>query len=291
MHAWPALLTLLILCLTLGSACASDSALSSHDAKQPPDAHTDRPGWTLIWADEFDAPADAPPDPDKWTHNLGGHGWGNAELQTYTDRTDNAAHDGQGHLLITAREEIHTGPDGIERPYTSARLVTQNHFTFQYGRVEARIQVPTGQGIWAAFWMLGETFSTAGWPDCGEIDIMEHIGSEPSRTFSALHGPGYSGTDPLGGHHDLPDNQRFTDGFHTFAVEWSPQAIHFEIDGHRYHTRNPADAEPHRWAYDTPMFLILNLAVGGHWPQYPDDTTVFPQTMRIDYVRVYQPQP
>ncbi len=276
--------TKITLALTM-TACQSTGQPVAAEETDPSAA---RPGWTLVWSDEFDGDAGTQPDPAKWVHDLGGGGWGNAELETYTDRPENAAHDGEGHMVITAREETFTGHDGIERPYTSARLKTQGTFSTQYGRIEARLKLPTGQGIWPAFWMLGDAITEVGWPRCGEIDIMEHIGHEPTRVFSALHAPGHSGPNPLSSHYDLPDGQRFPDGFHVFAVEWGPDAIHWEVDGHRYHTRTPADAQPHDWAFDVPMFIILNVAVGGHWPQYPDETTVFPQTLMIDYVRVYE---
>ena len=242
---------------------------------------------TPRWADEFDGPAGSAPDPTKWGYDIGGGGWGNNELETYTSRTQNAFLDGEGHLVIKLIKETLTGPDGIRRDYTSARLLTKGKFTQRYGRIEARLKVPFGQGIWPAFWMLGDNIDSAGWPASGEIDIMENIGREPSIVHGTLHGPGYSGGTPLTGLYTLSDGQRFADDFHTFAIEWEPAAIRFYVDGTLYQTKTPADAAGKPWVFDHPFFLILNVAVGGNWPGSPDATTTFPQTMTIDYVRVY----
>ncbi|MFC7328098.1 ricin-type beta-trefoil lectin domain protein [Marinactinospora rubrisoli] len=234
----------------------------------------------LVWSDEFNGAAGTRPDPNKWTHETGDHGWGNNELQNYTTSTANSAHDGQGNLVITARREADGG-------YTSARLITKDTFTRQYGRFEARIRVPRGQGIWPAFWMLGSDFDEVGWPNSGEIDIMENIGREPGTVHGSLHGPGYSGGNPLTGSYTLPGGRALADDFHTFAVEWGPDSISWFIDDVRYQTRTPADAGGNPWVFDHPFFMLLNVAVGGNWPGYPDGTTTFPQTMTVDYVRVY----
>jgi beta-glucanase (GH16 family) len=240
------------------------------------------------WSDEFDGPAGSAPDPAKWTVETGGSGNGNHELQYYTDRADNVAHDGDGHLVITAREN--TDPAlkcwyGDCR-YTSARLNTARAFTQAYGHFEARIKVPRGQGVWPAFWMLGDDLGTVGWPDSGEIDIMENVGKEPGTVHGTLHGPGHSGAGGIGAPHTLPDGRAFADDFHVFAVDWSPSEITWSVDGTAYQTRTPADLQGHEWVYDHPFFLILNLAVGGDWPGSPDGSTAFPQTMTVDYVRV-----
>ena len=244
--------------------------------------------WELTFAEEGDGNEGAAPSPERWNHDLGGGGWGNKEWQTYTAGNANAFYDGQGHLIIEARQETRTGPDGIERDYTSARLKTQGLFSQQYGKMEARLKVPRGQGIWPAFWMLGDAFATEGWPECGEIDIMENVGYEPAVIHGTLHGPGYSGGGGLQGSYEHPDGKAFADDFHVYAVEWTPQEIRWFIDGEHYHTRTRDDAGVNRWAFDGPFFLILNVAVGGEWPGYPDETTVFPQRMVIDYVRVYR---
>ncbi len=243
--------------------------------------------WVLTWSDEFTGSDGSAPDPAKWVLETGGNGWGNQELEYYTARSRNV-HQENGNLVITALKEPYTGPDGVTRGYTSARLKTLGLFTQTYGRFEARIKVPAGQGVWPAFWMLGQDIGAAGWPGCGEIDIMENIGSEPAKVHGSLHGPGYSGNRALTGVHTLPSG-RFSDAFHVFAAEWQPNAIRFYVDGDLYETRTPADLPAGtRWVYDHPFFLLLNLAVGGDWPGAPDDSTVFPQTMAVDYVRVYR---
>src|SRR5689334_20746765 len=171
----------------------------------------------LLWSDEFDGPAQSSPDPAKWSFDTGGGGWGNNELEYYTSRTQNAFLDGNGNLVIQAFSENYTGPDNVTRNYTSARLSTKGRFTQKYGRVEARIKMPFGQGIWPAFWMLGGDIDTVRWPNCGEIDVVEVIGREPSTAHGTLHGPGYSGGTAITGRYTLPDGQRFSDDFHTFT--------------------------------------------------------------------------
>ena len=244
--------------------------------------------WTLSWSDEFEGPAGATVDATKWTFDVGGGGWGNQELQSYTDQPRNAHLTGDGSLAIDVLRESHTGPDRIAREFTSARLKTQGLFAQAYGRFEARLKVPYGQGIWPAFWMLGTDITTAGWPACGEIDVMENIGREPAIVHGTLHGPGYSGGGGIGAPFSLATG-RFADGFHVFAVEWEKDVVRWYVDGQLYLTRTPADlpAGTH-WAFDHPFFLIVNVAVGGAWPGNPDGTTAFPQQMRVDYVRVYK---
>jgi beta-glucanase (GH16 family) len=244
--------------------------------------------WSLVWRDEFDGPSGSAVDSSKWSFDVGGKGWGNKELETYTSRTENAHLEG-GLLVIRALKETFAGPDNITRNYTSARLLTKNKFSQAYGRFEARIKIPYGQGIWPAFWMLGDNIDTAHWPNCGEIDIMENIGKEPSIVHGTFHGPGYSGGSGVSAAYILPNGQKFSDDFHTFAVEWEPNVMRFYVDGLLYKTRTPADLPPGTsWVFDHPFFIILNVAVGGSWPGSPDATTVFPQKMQVDYVRVYQ---
>jgi beta-glucanase (GH16 family) len=246
------------------------------------------PKWNLVWSDEFDGPNGSAPDPAKWSVEVNGTGFGNNELEYYTSRRENA-HIEDGKLVITARKETFTGPDGVTRPYTSGRLETKGHFEQQYGRFEARIKIPAGQGMWPAFWMLGNDADRVGWPTCGEIDIMENVGSEPSKVHGSMHGPKYSGENPLTGAFTLLRNQRFSDDFHIFAVEWEPAAIRFYVDDILYETQTPDNLPSSKhWAFDHPFFLLLNLAVGGYWPGNPDATTVFPGSMLVDYVRVYQ---
>jgi len=246
------------------------------------------PKGQLVWSDEFNEAAGSAPDPQKWTFDLGGKGWGNQELETYTGRPENVyIHDGM--LVIQARREKFTGSDGIARDYTSARLKTQGLFSQTYGRIEARIKIPNGQGLWPAFWMLGNDEGKVGWPKCGEIDIMENIGREPSMVHGTIHGPDYSGGKGISATFSLPRDERFAADFHTYAVDWRPHQIQFFVDDNLYTTILPTSIPPGaRWVYDHPFFIILNVAVGGAWPGNPDATTTFPQTMQVDYVRVYK---
>ena len=242
------------------------------------------PLWRLVWSDEFNGAPGTPPERAKWVYDLGGGGWGNQELEVYTDSRGNSLQDGRGNLVIQALERS-------PGQFTSARLKTQDKFSAEYGRVEARIKIPYGQGIWPAFWMLGANVTTAGWPACGEIDIMENIGREPSTVHGTVHGPGYSGAHGIGRPFALASG-RFADDYHVYAIEWAPQRIDFLVDGTRYHTVTPASLPPGaKWVFDQPFFLILNVAVGGAWPGNPDATSVFPQRMLVDYVRVYRRQP
>jgi beta-glucanase (GH16 family) len=263
-------------------------ACADTPAPQPPPSPA--PGaWSLTWSDEFDGPSGTTVDRTKWTFDLGGGGWGNQELESYTDRSSNASLDGAGNLAIVASRERFTGTDGVARDYTSARLKTQGLFAQAYGRFEVRLKVPHGQGIWPAFWMLGSDIDGVGWPICGEIDVMENIGREPLAVHGTLHGPGYSGGSGIGAPYSLPSGQRFADDFHVFAVEWEANAIRWYVDGALYQTRTPGDLPGGaRWVFDHPFFIILNVAVGGSWPGSPDASTVFPQRMLVDYVRVYQ---
>jgi beta-glucanase (GH16 family) len=271
----------LSLWLTILLACA----ISADHAASPELSSTGR---TLVWSDEFNGANGSPVDATKWVSETGGGGWGNEELEYYTARRENA-YQQDGNLVIQAVEEKYTGPDGVSRNYTSARLTTHGKFTQAYGRFEARIKIPQGQGIWPAFWMLGDDFDQVTWPSCGEIDIMENIGKEPDIVHGTIHGPGYSGDKGIGAPFALPADQSFADTFHVYAVDWEPKAIRFYVDDHLYATRTPADLPPDtRWVYDHPFFLVLNVAVGGLWPGNPDASTSFPQTMLVDYVRVYR---
>ena len=253
-------------------------------------SHAQSPTWQLTWSDEFNAPTGSPPDPANWNIVIGGKGYGNAELETYTGRPENVQQK-DGNLVITAQKEDLTGPDGVPRHYTSARINTQNHFTQKYGRFEARIQLPTGKGIWPAFWMLGDDHETAHWPNCGEIDVLETIG-ESNMMHSTIHGPGYSGGKSISKKYPLPAGESVHTTFHIYAVEWSPNDIKFFFDDHLVTHRTPADLPAGAvWIFDHPFYLLLNLAVGGNWPGNPDATTTFPQQMLVDYVRVYSREP
>jgi beta-glucanase (GH16 family) len=241
--------------------------------------------WTLTWHDEFDGPQ---LDATKWSYVTGGNGWGNNELETYTDRRENAYLD-QGMLVIKVLRERFTGTDHLERQFTSARLQTREKFAQAYGKFEARIKIPSGNGIWPAFWMLGDDFDVSGWPACGEIDIAENIGREPSTVHGTVHFPGFSADHGLTGDYTLPNGQRLADDFHVFGVEWEPDLIRWYIDSRLYFTVSRANLPPRvRWIFDHPFYLLLNVAVGGNWPGNPGQTSSFPQTMLVDYVRVYQ---
>jgi beta-glucanase (GH16 family) len=245
-------------------------------------------GFTLVWSDEFSSANGSAPDSTKWTYDIGGGGWGNQELESYMSRPQNVQIQ-NGNLVITALQENYTGTDGIARNYTSARLKTQNLFAQAYGRFEARIKIPRGQGIWPAFWMLGNDITQNGWPKCGEIDIMENIGREPGIIHGSLHGP--SSVAPTSDRTStifLPAGQNYADDFHVYAIEWEPGAVRFYVDSNNYATFTqvqwPAGGQ---WVFDHPFFILLNVAVGGNWPGSPDATTQFPQQMLVDYVRVY----
>ena len=247
-------------------------------------------GWTLQWSDEFNGANGSAPDAGKWKNDIGGGGWGNNELQYYTNSLDNARVD-NGNLVITATPDKawNYGCWYGTCKYTSARLISAGKVEIAYGRIEARIQIPRGQGLWPAFWMLGNDIGQKGWPACGEIDIMENVGYEPGTVHGSLHGPGYSGNTPMTAWYTLPNGGALADGYHTYAVEWEPAAIRFYLDDVLYETRTPASLPAGtKWVYDHPFFLILNVAVGGGWPGSPDNSTSFPQQMKVDYVRVYK---
>jgi len=263
------------------AGCGGSSATSSSSPTEKQ--------WTLVWSDEFDGANGSSPDATKWKFDIGvgEDGWGNNELEYYTSRTQNAYLQ-DGTLVIQALKGTYTDQDGIARDYTSARLKTAGRYQLTYGRVEARIKIPYGQGLWPAFWMLGNDFGQVDWPFCGEIDIMENIGLEPSTVHGTIHGPGYSDSG-LTGSYTLSGSQRFADAFHVFAVEWEQREIRFYVDSILYQTVTPADLPAGTtWVFDHPFFILLNVAVGGDWPGSPDASTVFPQTMTVDYVRVYQ---
>ena len=269
----------------VGGAAAIYAAAGETGTAVAP-AQSGNANWVLTWSDEFDGPDGSAPDQKKWSVETGGGGWGNNELEYYTARRTNSRVE-KGNLVIDALQEQFTGPDGVTREYTSARLKTGKLFTQKYGKFEARIRIPKGQGMWPAFWMLGDDISAAGWPACGEIDIMENIGSEPGKIHGTIHGPGYSGGKSLGAPYVVASRD-VADDFHVFGVEWEPNEIRFYVDGQLYETRTPADLPAgSRWVFDHPFFLILNVAVGGGWPGNPDASTKFPQEMLVDYVRVY----
>jgi beta-glucanase (GH16 family) len=278
-----------------GPAAATDSSAvapdASGDATVPPgatDASTASAlaGWTLTWSDEFNGPDGSAVDPTKWKHEVGGTGWGNNELEYYTDGTQNAVVQG-GNLVVTATTQ---GASQYKCSYgtckyTSARLTTQNLFSQLYGRFEARAQMPTGKGLWPAIWMLGDNISTVSWPACGEIDFMETIGTDISTNHGSLHMPNNYGPS---GTFKLSNGASFADAFHTFAVEWEPGTVRFYVDEMLYETQSTPVPAGDTWEFNHPFFLLINVAVGGQWPGSPDSTTTFPQTLKVDWVRVYQ---
>ncbi len=238
----------------------------------------ERPGWELAWHDEFDGPGI---DRTRWAFDQGGL-WNNAELQFYTDRPANARIEG-GRLILEARREDYFGND-----FTSARLKTAGLASFRYGRIEARMQVPAGQGLWPAFWMLGDDFSRVSWPGCGEIDIVEVIGREPATAHATVHGARFHGVAGIHRAYTLPRGA-LADAERVFAVEWEPGVIRWYLDDVLYQTVTPRDLpDPSGWPFEKPFFIILNLAVGGTWPGDPDAATPFPAQLRVDWVRVYR---
>ena len=236
----------------------------------------------LVMADEFDT--DGAPNPGIWGYEIGTgqNGWGNNELQYYTDRPENVTVQ-NGFLIITAKQEQFQGSN-----YTSARLLTKGKLEQTYGRFEARIKLPNGKGLWPAFWLLGDDSNgTEIWPQIGEIDIMEYVGDEPTTVFGTVHGPGYSGGQSISKSYEL-EGARFDSGFHIFGIEWGPDYINWYVDDKLYSQITPEDV-PGEWVFNRgPFYIILNVAVGGSLPGNPDAETVFPQTMLVDYVRVYK---
>lgn len=235
--------------------------------------------WQLTWSDDFEGPAGELPNAANWTYDLGRgqDGWGNQELQSYTNDPANVSLDGNGNLVITALRNGNS--------FSSARIKTQGLFEQQYGRFEARMITPYGPGLWPAFWMLGSNIETVNWPQCGEIDIMELRGQEPHIVHGSIHGPGYSAGNAITKSYSLL-NGRFDTDYHIFAVEWDKDKIDFFVDDFLYQRIKREDA-PGEWVYDQPFFLIINAAVGGNYVGFPTDGTPFPQRTIIDYVRVY----
>lgn len=242
----------------------------------------------LVWSDEFEII-----DEGAWSFEVGGEGWGNSELQYYTNGQNAFIEfDPQADskvLVIEARKE--TPPDSScwygACQYSSTRLISKNKQFFQYGRIEAKIKLPQTQGIWPAFWMLGNNYDQVGWPQCGEIDIMEHVGSKPTTTSGALHGPGYSGDTPFYGAYDLGVN--VDADYHIYAIEWDTNGIRWFVDGTQFYSVTRAQVEQQgTWVFDQPFWLLLNVAVGGTLPGNPDNSSSFPQRMYVDYIRIYR---
>lgn len=244
--------------------------------------HPTRVTWVPVWQEEFDGPAGQLPDLARWGFDVGTD-WGNGQLEYDTARPENVSLDGQGHLAITARAESYAG-----RSYTSGRINTHGHFEQATGRFEARMRMPSGRGLWPAFWLLGSNFASVGWPACGEIDIMEFRGQEPRVLHGSLHGPGYSGGSAITHAITVPGTP-LDSSFHVYAVEWTSSRIRWFIDDQLYATVEPPDLPAGGgWVFNHPFFVILDLAVGGGFVGPPDTSTVFPQQLLVDYVRVYR---
>ena len=246
-----------------------------------------QPGnWSVVWQDEFDGTAGTPPDATKWRHEIGGDGWGNKELQYYTDGSDNVALDGAGNLAITAQRESYMG-----NAYTSGRLTTKGLFSQAYGKFEARMQLVQGVGMWPAFWIMGENIDEVGWPAAGEVDIMEQRGYQLREIWGSLHGPNGEDKDlPSTYPGAVPDDVNAN--FHVYAIEWDPDVVTFLVDEQPYaqvmRKNLPAGG---KWVWDHPFFVIVNLAVGGLFGGDPTDQTPMPQSLSLDYVRVSSRQP
>lgn len=241
------------------------------------DAANSYPGKALVWSDEFEGDVI---NPQHWTYDLGASGWGNAELQNYTLSSENS-YVSNGNLMIVAKK------NGLQ--YTSARLKSIGLQEFQYGRIDVRAVLPFGQGIWPAIWMLGENYTNVGWPACGEIDIMELIGSSPNNVHGTIHyGNNYSQHQYTGGGTYIPGPLDFSDEFHVFSIDWNENGITWLLDDEPFFNVDNAVTGSQNYPFNASFFFILNLAVGGQWPGYPNESTSFPQFMAVDYVRVYQ---
>jgi beta-glucanase (GH16 family) len=242
------------------------------------------PGRKLIWSQEFEGPEWSLLSADEWTAENSGSGFGNDELEAYTPRPENVSLDGEGSLRIRALLEDHTDPEGREREYTSGRVETEH--LFRYGRIEARVKVPTGQGLWSAFWLIGEYRDGTEWPATGEIDVMEYV-----NETQTLHANGW-GDNQSGGPWWLPGTLAVDPGFaqhwHIYSVEWSEDQLEFAVDDEVYHRIHRDDLDPSQiWRFDRPHAIILNLAVGGRFPGAVGDSSNFPAEVLVDHVRVY----
>lgn len=237
--------------------------------------------WKRLWADEFNT--SGLPDTTRWRFDVGGHGWGNNELQyyTYADTTNAIVKNGSLHITALMKK---TGGNN----YTSAKLITKGRQLFRYGKIEVRARLPKGRGTWPAIWMLGNNIDTVGWPDCGEIDIMEHVGFNPDSVFGSVHTKRFNhilGTQTTKG---IYINNPYS-AFHTYAVEWTPEKISFLVDEECYlefFNQQKTEAE---WPFGKPFYLILNLAIGGNWGgEKGVGQAIFPAVLEVDYVRVFE---
>ncbi len=272
--------------ILVAAALAILAALNSAESQAAPPA-----GYSLVWADEFHGAAGSPPNPANWTYDLGGGGWGNREQQIYTSSNavvvaDSAATDGWALDIFSSTNGGHS---------YSSRIKTQGLRAWQYGYIEVRAKVPAGgpacQGYWPAIWTLGPDIVTAGWPACGEIDIMEHLcGKHPKNIYQSLHGNADRQNKSWGQTQTWTNTADFGASYHLFAMLWQRDSITFFIDGvQNGPTLSPSTiGAKNVWQFNKPQFLLINLAIGGAWPGNPSPETVFPAHFRIDYVRVYQ---
>lgn len=268
----------------LGTAKATGTILNTDLLYLPTDTTgyttpASYPGYHLAWSDEFNGNELNTQD---WNYEQGGAGWGNHELENYTNRTQNVFVSA-GHLVIEARQESYGGNN-----YTSGRITTQSKQPFTYGRIDIRAKLPVAKGMWPALWMLGSDISTVPWPGCGETDIMELIGTYPSRVTGSLHWLQQGGSEGTYNNNYNLSTGDFSQQFHVFSILWQKDSVQFLVDDHPYVNGGAADVTSGTYPFNSPFFFIFNVAVGGDWPGPPDNTTIFPQRMFVDYVRVFE---
>ncbi|MEV0127609.1 ricin-type beta-trefoil lectin domain protein [Dactylosporangium sp. NPDC050688] len=264
-----------------------DSGVDPADTRRPVAIEDE-----VSWSDEFEGAAGTLPAAANWKFAIGGGGWGNEELQYYTNSPNNVSLDGKGNLVITARKENPSGYDCWygKCEYTSARILTKGLFEQKYGRFEMRAKFPgAGKGYWPSMWMLGNDIDTVDWPQSGEIDVVEIVGSKPGEAVGSMHGPGYNGKENccVNGNYHLPNGASFSDDFHVFAVDWAADSITWWVDNVAYSRKTPADIFGKKWVFDHPFYILLNFAVGGNMPGNPEGGTQFPAMYVVDYVRAY----
>ncbi len=273
---WVALVVFFSACNKHSAQGGSKVAISDEGFKTPESYN----GYQLVWRDEFDKEIDKL----SWTFEIGrGHnGWGNNELQYYTDQNATVQ---DGYLIITAKKEDVRGAE-----YSSTRMITKGKKEFTFGRIDIRAKIPEGQGVWPALWMLGANIDSVGWPASGEIDIMEVVGHEANKVYGTMHWGPHHTQHKSKGNFKILGTGKFSDKFHVYSLLWKPDEINVLVDDEVYFTFTRADAGDDPYPFNSPHYLLFNVAVGGNWPGSPDASTVFPQHMIVDYVRVFQPQ-
>jgi len=273
----------------LGILILFGSAFAAEQNAKPEKKNAERPGWKLVWSDEFDY--EGAPDPKKWSYEVGFVR--NGEAQYYTnDRRENARVE-NGMLVIEGRKEHYTAPAGADgkaqtSEYTSASLTTVKSASWTYGRIEVRAKIPTGRGTWPAIWTLGTNIGTAGWPKCGEIDILENVGFDPDGIHTTIHTAAYNHVKKTQKGHRVEKPKPYAD-FHVYAIEWTKDKIDFFFDDEKTFTTENEGKGEEAWPFDKPQYLLLNFAIGGGWGGAKGiDESIFPQKFLIDYVRVYE---